>query len=752
MTGLPARSDGLAAAPVAAPVAAPLVVLLAVLLVAGGRPASAQTATRNEFGPLDARCRGACGGDCPDTCERTEFNECSDQGTDILVVERYVCGTHQGCRDHDDCLDACYAPYEYGDIPLTDLTWADAEFWGAGGCQRECHLEAWNYASEQWGGDGPAAVHGWIGGAGPNDGSMVFEYTRATADGPDRTEPCPECQECFRGACLPVEGCEPCNSCKDVHLYTLDGLHYDYQGVGEFTLIENADRSFVVQARQGPYGTQASVNVAVAMQVAGTRVEVGFDGIRIDGAEPLDVPVGETVRLESGGSVRRLKEAWLALWPGGARVSVRVFSRTMDIGMVLPDAMRGTVRGLLGDFDGDPANDLRLDDGTVLERPVAYETLYGPFAAAWRIEQRESLFTYPDGVGTADYQRPGFPERHVRLEDLPGEDVAWARGICREAGVPAGARLDDCVYDVALTGDPSFALRTQSANPEPREILRLVGDPGPPLPLAADVTIDAPREVHAGETIEVALGGTTHPRDRVVVAVERVDGRVRNEIAREVPVRNGAFVPVPAPPDAGSYVLRYLTTPDDRILARRDLTVTVPPVALRAPDTVRAGDVFRVQVEGDTDPMDWIALVHATSGDGRVWSRSRIHQAEAGAATLEAPPDPGAYEVRYVTDVAPSRIRARVAVTVTPRAVSLTAPDRATAGAAIEVRVAGQPRVSDWLVVVPTEAGPDALDQRARVPEGAPAVATLAVPTPPVATRSAMSPRRRRAACSRRLR
>jgi hypothetical protein len=83
---------------------------------------------RNAFGPLRGDkasvCRGACGLGCPAGCTEEVTCECVDS-TQLRRVESFECGTQQGCREHDDCLDTC---------SQTGL--ASAE------CQTRCHDEA----------------------------------------------------------------------------------------------------------------------------------------------------------------------------------------------------------------------------------------------------------------------------------------------------------------------------------------------------------------------------------------------------------------------------------------------------------------------------------------------------------------------------------------------------------------------------------------------------------------------------------
>ena len=72
--------------------------------------ASPGDTVRNVFGPAKGErasmCRGACGLGCPGSCEEQVTYECLDSER-LLRVDAYLCGTHQGCRDHDDCLDRC---------------------------------------------------------------------------------------------------------------------------------------------------------------------------------------------------------------------------------------------------------------------------------------------------------------------------------------------------------------------------------------------------------------------------------------------------------------------------------------------------------------------------------------------------------------------------------------------------------------------------------------------------------------------
>lgn len=136
---------------------------------------------RDAFGPSKTQsapmCRGACGMDCPSSCEQdTEF-QCAGAGA-LIRVQTYSCGTHQGCREHDDCLDRCSQEHAEGYD-----------------CQTECHAEAVN----DW---GVELAGSWALGGGPFDGEPIkFEYTTETPGGPNAIYRCPEGarQDCTPG-------------------------------------------------------------------------------------------------------------------------------------------------------------------------------------------------------------------------------------------------------------------------------------------------------------------------------------------------------------------------------------------------------------------------------------------------------------------------------------------------------------------------------------------------------------------------
>jgi RHS repeat-associated protein len=249
----------------------------------------------------------------------------------------------------------------------------------------------------------------------------------------------------------------------DPHLRTADGLSVSFQGAGEYLMIASADGSAVIQARQEPPSgaTLISVTTAVAALVAGDRVGVYLgdglalhvNGKAVDGTEAA-------VQLPKGGTVIRRGLTVVVEWPDGSRLTVDQSGNHLDYGF-LPDAdIAPGLVGLLGAPNGDVADDLVSRDGALRLDPGMgdfFEQLHGPFGTSWRVTQAESLFDYRAGESTATFTLPDIPHASATTNAVPEGARAAAEAVCRAAGISSEPTLDECIVDVGLTGDASFA-------------------------------------------------------------------------------------------------------------------------------------------------------------------------------------------------------------------------------------------------------------------------------------------------------
>jgi von Willebrand factor type D domain len=191
---------------------------------------------------------------------------------------------------------------------------------------------------------------------------------------------------------------QPALSTVPRQLSTPDGLVYRMRAIGDFPLVETADDRFKVHVRWATREgadkthiatTRAAVRIAdVVVSVTGTQPgRVGLNG-RTTVVPPEGLRTGPVTVRSAGARIEvgadRLRVAFTL--EGG------VVSR---IDLTIPGAYRGQLRGLFGNFDDNPADDLRLHDGTLIrhggEPGAVQDVIDGRFARSWRLRPEQGL-------------------------------------------------------------------------------------------------------------------------------------------------------------------------------------------------------------------------------------------------------------------------------------------------------------------------------------------------------------------------
>jgi hypothetical protein len=259
--------------------------------------------------------------------------------------------------------------------------------------------------------------------------------------------------------------CRPGGGWGDPHLTTFDGIAYDFQGAGEFVLVEATTGSpFTIQARQSPWGSSNRVTVytGAAAAVGADRVALYTDrspALWVNGA-PATLGINQVLGLPGGGRVYRRVQGnrYVVAWPSGERLVADVIANAyMNLQVLLPSSRQGQMHGLYGNYNGSRQDDFALRDGTQLPQPLSFSEMYGPFADSWRITQEESLFDYLPGETTDTFTIRPFPASPAYVTTLPPAQRAAAEAVCNGVGANNPALFESCVVDVAITGDSGFA-------------------------------------------------------------------------------------------------------------------------------------------------------------------------------------------------------------------------------------------------------------------------------------------------------
>jgi hypothetical protein len=284
----------------------------------------------------------------------------------------------------------------------------------------------------------------------------------------------------------------------DPHMTTVDGVHYDFQGAGEFTALREDD--FEVQTRQRPVpsttvpgpsdytglGVCVSTYSAVALRIGSNRISLQPN---LSGQ-----PDPSGLQLRVNGKLVTLTDSGIDLRAGGStQSSVQLEGRIMKAtgGAYEFTNARGTqlvatpaywpaqqtwymnlnvyqtsaTRGIWGRLAGDswlPA----LPNGTSLgPKPESlsqrYLDLYGKFADAWRVTDATSLFDYAPGTNTATFTRaewPRFNPESCAIEGQPSAQPATPQVAAQAcSAITNDAQKADCIFDVTVTGETGFA-------------------------------------------------------------------------------------------------------------------------------------------------------------------------------------------------------------------------------------------------------------------------------------------------------
>jgi hypothetical protein len=274
----------------------------------------------------------------------------------------------------------------------------------------------------------------------------------------------------------------------DPHITTTNGIHYDFQGAGEFVMLKHLEK-YEVQTRMTPVATTGpappnphtglptcvSINTAAAVRASKQRItyQPNANGrpdptglqLRVDGALVVGRVDGKT--LDDGTKIwKDSRTGELRIQHPdytGVRISPHWWASQglwyLDVDMTPPPASAG----IAGDVPGDGWLPALADGSSMGPKPAdlqdRYKALYVKFADSWRVDDSSTLFDYSPGTSTKTYTMRAWPGEVAQCElpftvPVKGVNIDVAEQACK--GIQSARLKRFCVFDVMITGNTGF--------------------------------------------------------------------------------------------------------------------------------------------------------------------------------------------------------------------------------------------------------------------------------------------------------
>jgi hypothetical protein len=143
----------------------------------------------------------------------------------------------------------------------------------------------------------------------------------------------------------------------------------------------------------------------------------------------------------------------------------------LNIAASVAGIFRERTYGLLGTYDGQAINDLRAQDGQIVNNTATLEQIHQQFGITWAIDPTTSLFYYESDQSAAFFQEQNELFLPIFVEPINSpDDDARIRDACKINSTSVSSSWNiaqqTCYYDISVTNDETFGQTSFNAADE----------------------------------------------------------------------------------------------------------------------------------------------------------------------------------------------------------------------------------------------------------------------------------------------
>ena len=245
--------------------------------------------------------------------------------------------------------------------------------------------------------------------------------------------------------------------------------------------------------------------------------------------------------------------------------------------------------------------------------------------------------------------------------------------------------------------------------------IKKVQAPPPPVKeKPGKATLKGPATVPAGAAFKVVWKGPGSRRDFIAIAKK---GSRDLEYVDYVFIENGNTVRMIAPGNPGVYELRYVHAHSRQVIGRADIKIIPVTAKVEAPASAKVASKIQVKWKGPGYDDDYITIARPGQPPGSYIKYNYV--SEGNPLEVQAPADPGTYEVRYIMGKG-SKLLAKTGITIKGVTAKLEAPASAKVASKIQVKWKGPGYDDDYICISRPDQSPGGYVEYNYVSEGNP--------------------------------